>query len=152
STPSRPRRPRRTRKRKPPRTRTMSCRRKTRTKAARPKSRTPTKPSATAERARLGRPVLLEIAVEREAAAGEDRLPGDVARIRAGEERVDRRQLFRRRGAADRDVAFHGRLGFGIVGPGFVEIGERGARPHAVDTNTLVDELQRQRAREIAHP
>src|SRR5215472_4331401 len=53
-----------------------------------------------------GRPRNTKFGIQRESAAGEDRLPGDVRSFVRGQERKDRGDFLRGRRVSDRDMAF----------------------------------------------
>src|SRR5579883_1653267 len=101
--------------------------------------------------ARSTRPILAEIAEQRETAAGIDRLSGDVARFVGGEEGEHAGDLFRRADATERNVRFDGSAPGRIAGPGGVDGGIDRAGPDGVDANAAAGELECQGARQAGH-
>ena len=109
-------------------------------------------PAGSAGVASLRRPRLAEAREERQAAVDEDRLPGDVGGVVAGEEAVTPAISSAVAGAPHRDVLLDLRALHGVVDPGAVDRGDRRARADPVDADAAAGVLERERAGQVLHP
>ena len=127
-----------------------------------PRARAPSPPPAWRRRCGAGRrapqrrsfrrPWLTEARVQGQAAVDEDRLPGDVRGVVAGQEARHPAHLVGRAGTAHRDVTLDLLLLDRVVDPGRVDRGDGRARADAVDADPAVGVLEGQRAGQVHHP
>src|SRR3954469_12894187 len=91
------------------------------------------------------RPCHAELGIQRQAAAGEDRLSGDVGRVVRREKGEYRGDLVRLGGMADRDVALDFPPRFRIVDPRLIDRGDDRARTDCVDANAAIGVFEGER-------
>ena len=96
-----------------------------------------------------GGPCHAELRVQRQAAACEECLSGDVGSLVRCEKCEYRRDLFGRARTSHGNVAFHFRAGFRIIDPRVIDGSHNSAGSNRVDANASVRVFERKRFREI---